>query len=380
MKILYTNFHRDDGGGHTTYVVSLVQALSASHQIVVAAPRASRLYKSVASMPGVRVRPSEFKGGLLSSVLRSRQFRAFLHQEKFDIIHVNGSADHRFCMLALFGFGRSRPAVIYTQHNDRPAHSVGAVLRARLATDHAICVSENSRTKIGGSAFGSCTLHTIRNGVDLQKFCPPTQTQVLAARDRWIPQRLTGRLVVGSNAGTASYKNWLDMVEGVSLLPIALRNQVVIMIAGVLPNDAQRRRTEELGMINQVVFSGLLGDVRSFLAALDVGFVLSSEIETISFACREMMATGLPVIVTDTGGLTENVQAGLDGWVVPTRAPRSIAMVLTGILAQRNAVIAMGEAARTKAVREFSLDGFVTATQAVYDESQVARQQRSLGL
>ncbi|MCC3262472.1 glycosyltransferase, partial [Paenibacillus polymyxa] len=94
-----------------------------------------------------------------------------------------------------------------------------------------------------------------------------------------------------------------------------------------------------------MVFPGRLArdhDVRSFVAALDVGFVLSSEMETISFACREMMAMGVPVIVSNAGGLAENVHAGLDSWVVPARAPQAGAGVLCEILAQPYLLGAMG--------------------------------------
>ena len=42
MKILYTNFHAGNGGGHVTYIINLAKALSKDHQITVAAPATSR--------------------------------------------------------------------------------------------------------------------------------------------------------------------------------------------------------------------------------------------------------------------------------------------------------------------------------------------------
>jgi len=379
MRILYTNFHRGDGGGHTTYVLSLAGALRDAHDIVVAAPPESRLYKAALAMPGVRAEALDFRGGMLAALPNARRLRRLLMQERFDVAHVNGSADHRLCMLAGLGLGADSPAVVYTQHNDRPANSFGAMLRARLATDRVICVCEHTRGKLTGSAFGRCGLRTVRNGVDVERFRPQAEDAVAAARRRWLPETHAGRLVVGSNAGTADYKRWPDMVEAVSLLPAGLRERIVVMIAGELPGEPQRRRVRELGMEDQVVFAGLLDDVRSFVAALDVGFVLSSEIETISFACREMMAMGVPVIVSNAGGLAENVHAGLDGWVVPARAPQAVAGVLREILAQPNLLGPMGRAAREKALRDFSMSRFVADTHAVYVEA-LAQAQRPLRL
>lgn len=379
MKILYTNFHRGDGGGHTTYVLSLAGALRNAHDIVVAAPPESRLFKAASAMPGVRAEALDFRGGLLAALPNARRLRRLLAQDRFDVAHVNGSADHRLCMLAGLGLGADSPAVVYTQHNDRTAGSFGATLRARLATDRVICVCEHTRRKMMDSAFGRCGLRTVRNGVDVERFRPPAPQAVDDARRRWLPAAQAGRLVIGSNAGTADYKRWLDMVEAVSLLPAELRERIVIMIAGEPPGELQRRRVRELGMEGQVVFSGLLDDVRSFVAALDVGFVLSSEMETISFACREMMAMGVPVIVSNAGGLAENVHAGLDGWVVPARTPETVASVLREILAQPLLLGPMGRAAREKAVRDFALSRFVADTHAVYLEA-LAQAQRPLRL
>lgn len=379
MRILYTNFHRGDGGGHTTYVLSLAGALRAAHDVVVAAPPESRLFKAASAMPGVRTEALDFRGGMLGALRNACRLRRLLVQERFDIVHVNGSADHRVCMLAGLGLGADSPAVVYTQHNDRPANSLGAMLRARLATDRVICVCEHTRRNLLGSAFGRCGLRTVRNGVDVERFRPQAEEAVEEARRRWLPAAHADRLVVGSNAGTADYKRWPDMVEAVSLLPAALRDRIVVMVAGKPPGENQRRRVRELGMEPQVIFPGLLDDVRPFVAALDVGFVLSSEMETISFACREMMAMGVPVIVSNSGGLAENVHAGLDGWVVPARAPHAVAGVLFEILAQPYLLGAMGRAAREKALREFALSHFVADTHGVYLEA-LTHAQRPLRL
>ena len=51
MKMLYTNFHDGDGGGHTTYVVALARGLAARHEVHVAAPASSRLLREAAPCP-----------------------------------------------------------------------------------------------------------------------------------------------------------------------------------------------------------------------------------------------------------------------------------------------------------------------------------------
>lgn len=370
MKILYTNFHQGDGGGHTTYVMSLARMLRQRAQITVAAPRGSRLLAEADALPGVHSIDLEFKGRPFQQLGALHRLRTLLRKERFDVIHVNGSADHRLCMLAAVGMGAKRPFIVYTQHNDRSGKSLGVRVRAKWGTNRVICVCGHTFGRMKESVFRDEDLRVVHNGVDTQKYQPATPEQAAQARAALLPEGMRRRFVIGSNAGTASYKNWLDMVTAVSLLPEHQRDQVVILIAGKEPDAAQRQRVADLAMTHQVVFTGLLDDVRPVLAALDVGFVLSSRLETISFACREMMAAGKPVIVSKMGGLTENVTDGRNGWVVTPGSVSNVMATVSTILNDRGVVLKMGEEARNTALREFSLAQFVGQTELVYLEGR----------
>lgn len=369
MKILYTNFHQGDGGGHTTYVMSLARILCQKSQVMVGAPRKSRLLAEAEALPGLRTIDLEFKGTLREQLAALRRLRSLVRQEQFDVIHVNGSADHRLCMLATMGMGRKRPFIVYTQHNDRNASSLGARLRANWATNRVICVCSHTFRRMKQSVFRNEDLRVVHNGVDTEKYRPACRSETAQARERFLPPALRDRLVIGSNAGTAGYKSWIDMVAAVSLLPAGQRGQIAILIAGAMPGDDMLGQVAGLGMQDQVVFTGLLDNVAPVLAALDVGFVMSSRLETISFACREMMAAGKPVIVTRVGGLPENVTEGRNGWVVPPESPASVARTLGDILANRGVLHAMGVDARSTALKEFSLATFVGNTERVYREN-----------
>jgi glycosyltransferase involved in cell wall biosynthesis len=378
MKILYTNFHQGDGGGHTTYVMSLARMLRQRAHITVAAPRGSRLLAEAHALPGVHSIDLEFKGRPFQQLSALRRLRTLLRKEQFDVIHVNGSADHRLCMLATVGMGAKRPFIVYTQHTDRASNSLGVRMRAKWGTNRVICVCGHTFRRMKDSVFRDEDLRVVHNGVCTQQYQPASAEQAAAARAALLPASMQRRLVIGSNAGTAIYKNWLDMVTAVSLLPEHQRDQVVILIAGKAPDDEQRQRVADLAMTDQVIFTGLLDDVRPFLAALDVGFVLSSRLETISFACREMMAAGKPVIVSKVGGLTENVTDGRNGWVVPPGSVSSVLTTVSSILNDRSIAVKMGQEARSTALREFSLARFVGQTEKVYLEGQTPGRQFGL--
>jgi glycosyltransferase involved in cell wall biosynthesis len=143
---------------------------------------------------------------------------------------------------------------------------------------------------------------------------------------------------------------------------------VSVLLCGKPPSPKQTARIDALGLQNQVHFAGMLDDVRPAIAVIDAGFVLSYAVETISFACREMMAMAKPVLVSDYAGLPENIDADVDGWVVPVRDRNAIAAAVSRMLDARDRLPAMGAAARRKAVSDFGLAAFIAATEAVYAE------------
>lgn len=372
MKILYTNFHGGDGGGHTTYVMTLANALSARHEVTVAAPASSRLFARASESAALRAVAVPFSSRVSRMWRECLRFRRLLRREHFDVVHVNGSSDHRLVMLAILGMGRRRPGVVYTKHNDLWAGSAGNLIRARLATDRVVCVCEYTRRALSASPYGNSGLRVVHNGVDTDHYRPADAGVVQAARRKLVPQADEDALLVGSNAGTPDYKGWIDMVEAVAELPEEKRRKVFVLLAGQPPTAAQHERVRALGMADNVIFVGLLQDVRPFIAALDMGFVLSHQ-ETISFACREMMAMGKPVIVSRVGGLPENVTEGRDGWIVPSRTPKAVTQVLSDVLDDRQMLARMGTEARQRSLREFSLGMFVQGTEAVYEELRQER-------
>jgi L-malate glycosyltransferase len=368
MKLLFTNFHDGDGGGHTTYILGLAAGLAGRHAVHVAAPPGSRLNREARAIPGVAVLDQPFPNGLGRLPARAqarRQLAAYLRRERFDIVHVNGSADHRLVMSAVRGI-RPRPPIVLTKHNSKPMTGLGHAWRSRFGTDQVIAVCEFVRRQVLASPYARCRVATVFNGVDIGRFLPRPADP--ARRAAWLePAAAEEPLLIGSNAGTARYKGWMDLVEALALLAPDQRSRLRVVLAGGLPKAEDLARIEALGVAPQVHFTGRLDDVRPMVAALDAGFVLSWDVETISFACREMMAMGKPVLVSDYAGLPENIRAGEDGWVVRARDRDAIADALRRLLAERDALPAMGHAARLHAEAEFGMERFVDATEAVYE-------------
>jgi glycosyltransferase involved in cell wall biosynthesis len=97
--------------------------------------------------------------------------------------------------------------------------------------------------------------------------------------------------------------------------------------------------------------------VRRQLAASDV-FVLPSRHEGFPVAPMEAMACGRPVVASDALGVAELLAGGEEagGIVVPREDPRALATALGRLLDDRALAARLGEAARCRAVKRFSLE------------------------
>lgn len=210
----------------------------------------------------------------------------------------------------------------------------------------------------------------IYNGVDLNRFA--------AARVGGAGQRAQYGIsekafVVGSVGRLVAEKNQMPLVDAVADLR-ATGADVHLMLVGDGPlRSALEQRTAERGLSGAVTFTGSLPDVRAALKVLDV-FVLPSLSETFSNAALEAMAMQLPVILTRTGGASEMIEHGKEGYIVDVA---DLSKQLPGLLDQLRTDnvlrIRMATAAAQRAQREFSWDGMVESYQSMFGTHQAVR-------
>jgi glycosyltransferase involved in cell wall biosynthesis len=202
----------------------------------------------------------------------------------------------------------------------------------------------------------------IYNGVDLNKF---SAARVGAAGLRAQHGISENAFVVGSVGRLAAEKNQLPLVDTVADLRASGADVHLMLVGDGALRTALEQRAAERGISSAVTFTGALSDVRTALKAFDV-FVLPSLSETFSNAALEAMAMQLPVILTRTGGASEMIEHGKEGYIVDVADLRQ---QLPGLLDQlrldKVLRTRMATAASLRAQREFSWEGMVEAYQSM---------------
>lgn len=114
---------------------------------------------------------------------------------------------------------------------------------------------------------------------------------------------------------------------------------------------------EDLDLRERVVWRGQVPEdvVVERLREADI-FFHASHSEGISNAVLEGMACGLPVVVTDAGGMREAVRDGVEGFLVPVRDAEAMAEALVKLARDPELRRRMGEAARQRVLEEFTLE------------------------
>ncbi len=110
--------------------------------------------------------------------------------------------------------------------------------------------------------------------------------------------------------------------------------------------------------LNSITFAGPLQDVQPFLESLSV-FAMISEDQGCPNASLEAMAMGVPVVANPSGGTAEQIDHGVNGFLIDENSPRSMASAIEKLLREDDLRLRMGAAARNKVAESFSIESMV---------------------
>lgn len=151
-----------------------------------------------------------------------------------------------------------------------------------------------------------------------------------------------------------------------------------LTLAGDGPLKAEMEQlARDLGIEHQVTFLGDTDQVSALLASSDI-FVLSTRYESLPLSIIEAMRCGLPVVASNTGGISELIENGVTGYVTPYSAPEKLRERLADLIASPRTRRRMGQAGRERYEQHFTVETMAGAVLALYREHQQALGDRSL--
>ncbi len=266
---------------------------------------------------------------------------------------------HTHSYVLRYAWTAGAPAIVHTVHNlaEKEVDRVGRLLQQlafrRGVTAVAIseAVAESFRRLYGRDPDA-----LIPNAIDLDRFGGPSD---------WRERQgfSTADLLIVSVARLEPQKNPLGLIDAFA----AARepNWRLLLAGDGSMRPAAEQRVRELGIADRVSFLGVRQDIPDMLAAADI-FVLASEWEGSPVAVIEAMASGLPVIATDVGGVPELVEDAVTGLLVPAGNSARFAAALTRLANDAAGRRQMSQCARRRAAR-FSIGGMIGAYSELFE-------------
>ncbi len=192
-------------------------------------------------------------------------------------------------------------------------------------------------------------IHRVYNGVDLSRF---TQTDfgseppVIISIGRLIEKKGFSDLIGASALLHARGRRFTCRIIGEGPLEESLRTQIAA-------NDLEKW-VELIGPQSQAEIAAQLAHATAFV--LPCTHDADGGMDNLPTVIMEAMAAGLPVISTPLGGIPEMIEDGVNGELVPERAPAAVAVAIERLLDDRQRAQSRGIRGREIAREKFSIE------------------------
>jgi glycosyltransferase involved in cell wall biosynthesis len=365
--VAYTSYYADLGGGELRLLehLRLTRIPRPSLAVFVCEPgplvsrvRELGIHAEVLAWNRATPRPWRTAQGLVAAARLGRHLRRHavgaLIANTYNDFLLAGPVARRLGIPVLW---RSRADVFPSaQPLERPA-------LARFVSGHAarvLTTTAYDRQAIVEAGVPPDRVHVVRQGVDTRAYdCADGSRRRAVRAALGLPPEA---LVVGFVARLVPQKGHLVFFEA---LERVVRKQPAVraLVVGDTQADGSdpdgyrsrlRRVVSDLGLAEQVTFTGFRDDVAHLLSAMDL-FVHAALKEPFGTAIVEAMAAGKPVIASRTPGPEEIVEDGITGLLTPPGDALALAEAMLAVLGNNALGARLADAARAVARDRFDL-------------------------
>lgn len=268
-----------------------------------------------------------------------KALRAQLRGQVPDVVLVNATHP-RSCRRALVAARSLGIPTVVIDHSPYQVLTSSGKVAQRLI----------SRTAARRLAVGSATASALERSIGLE---PGAIGVVLNGTPECAacpPRVRDGQVVLGTLGRLSQEKGLPTLLAAMPALP----SRYVLRIAGTGPDsEALASAVQAAGLADRVDFVGYCSDVRGFLCDIDV-FVQPSYSEGLPLTIVEAMFCGRPVIASDVGSISDIIDQGVTGWLVPPQEPQALADALLLVGDDPALAATVARDARSLATRELS--------------------------
>lgn len=290
-----------------------------------------------------------------------------MRQRQIDIVHCHG---HKATVIGTIGAKIAGvPSVISHVHGLNRTRSLSRYITNWFlfkGVKKIIAVSDSVRNNIidTNRNLDPSKVITVRNGINIGSI-DNVHIGKKEARSKYGIS--DDSVIFGTVGRLAETKGQKYLIEAYSQVKKKIPNSKLVIIGNGPLSEKLKKDAEAFGISKDVIFMGYRTDVLELLKGLDI-FVFPSIAEGLPLALLEAMASRLPIIASNVGGIPEVFGNSNCGILVPPRDSQSLAnaMIEIGLLNESRRKD-MGESSRKRVEDAFTTEIMCKNLMDVYE-------------
>ena len=262
--------------------------------------------------------------------------------------------------------------VIYTEHNKQERyHFLTRQLNLRTLAWNRYVITCSGDVKVSierHTALPDTPVEPLLNGVNTERFSRSDfpRTRVRAQLELPADKTIVGTVCVFRTQKRLHH--WLELARRLYADDPTLH----FVVVGDGPEEVTlRQQITDNQMEDVISLPGRIQEVRPWLGAMDV-YLMTSEFEGLPIAMLEAMSMALPVVATQAGGIGEAITDGVEGFLCPVTDWEALERPLRELIVDPGLRKRIGEAARSRVQREFSVQRMTTELERIYTQVTAA--------
>ena len=337
MNIIHTESSCGWGGQEIRILEESRGLIQRGHNVQLLCPQESQIFES-ASKYGVPAHSLPIARKNFSGLF---SIRHWIIENPVDIINTHSSTDSWLTAIACNTIFNA-PPIIRTRHLSTTVHrNLPTWWLYRFANKHLVVTGEALKKQlINNNGLPEEQITSVPTGIDTERFQP--QDQRLCRRELGLDQDIT---FIGILATLRDWKGHTVLFDAFKKLHQKYPSLKLLIVGDGPYRDRLDSYLDKLKISDLVLFVGHQENPEVWLGAMDIFTLPSWGDEGVSQALMQAMATGLPVITTPIGGLTEAVIDESTGLLVPPRDSNALASAIDRLLNDTNLATHLGNTA-----------------------------------
>ena len=362
---------KSNWGGAQKYVFDITSALSKQCDVSVMLGGDGLLKDEIEKL-GIKIEKLNIKRNtnIFEDIVEFFKILKIIRRNNPNILHLNsskmgamGTLAGRICNLIL----GCRTKIIFTAHgwafNEERKKISKIILKmiywlTIIMSHKTICVSYATKRQVEEWPFVKNRLEVVHNGISGLDFFDKNLARNFLDPDK----KYSTKIWIGTISELHPIKKHEDVIKALA----RISGDFIFFICG----DGERKRylqelINSLGMQEKIIIYGYLKNAPIYLKAFDI-FTLTSKSEALAYVILEAGKAELPVIATDTGGISEIIENEKNGILVKAGNILEISSAIEYLIRNPGKSSILAKNLKKKIDSDFTLKEMVDKTINIY--------------